>query len=168
MSHIKQNSLTLRHENWFLVQLKRLISVSQNITHEGIVVAVDGQNVTVQFVRNSACSECHAKSLCSGGTSEAESRTVVANSYGVPYQVGEQVRVLVASGWAWQAVVVAFVVPVVLVLICLFLVVGKTGNEMLGCFAALILLAFYYFIFWLNRKHIDKKVEFLLERSTEN
>lgn len=138
--------------------------MSRNITHEGIVVGVEGQHVTVQFVRNSACSQCHAKALCSGGNSESESRTVVANSYGVPYSVGEQVRVVVSNSMAWSAVVVAFLVPLVLALVSLFVVIGLTGSEPIGCFATLGALAVYYFVVWLFRHRLERKVEFTLQR----
>ncbi len=138
--------------------------MSNNITHEGVVVKVEGQRVTVQFVQNSACSGCHAKTLCSGGTSESATRKVIANSYGVSYEVGDYVRVVVTSGLAWTAVILAFVVPMVLALICLFVVVGYTGSEMKGCLATLVLLGVYFFFVWMQRDHLERKTEFTLER----
>jgi len=138
--------------------------VSQTITHEGIVVGVEGENVTVRFVRNSACSQCHAKALCSGSTSESESRTVVAKSYGLPYYVGEEVRFTVASGVAWSAVRWAFMVPTLLVLASLFLAVHLWHSEMMACLVTFVVLAVYYFVFWLNRKRLEKRVEFVLAR----
>ena len=143
---------------------KILISVAKNITHEGVVVRVEGQFVTVQFVQSSACSGCHAKALCSGGSSESAERRVVANSYGVPYAVGEQVRVAVSNSLAWSAVVVAFLVPMILALACLFAVVGLTGSEMTGCWSTLLLLAVYYLCVWLMRDRLERRAEFTLER----
>lgn len=138
--------------------------MSKNITHEGIVTKVEGQQVTVRFVRNSACSSCKAKSLCSGGTSESEERTVTACSYGVQYEPGDVVRIVVGSGLAWSAVVIAFVVPLVLALVCLFVVVKSSGNQLLGSVVTLLVLAVYYFVVWLQRHRLERRVEFTLER----
>lgn len=138
--------------------------MSNNITHEGVVVKVEGQRVTVQFVQNSACSGCHAKTLCSSGTSDSAKREVIANSFGVPYEVGDYVRVVVTSGLAWKAVLLAFVVPMILALISLFGVVGFTGSELKGCLATLALLAVYYLVVWMQRDRLERKTEFTLER----
>lgn len=138
--------------------------MSQNITHEGVVIGVDGQFVTVQFVRHSACSGCHAKALCSSGSSESEQRTVVARNYGMAYEIGEPVRVAVSSSLAWSAVIVAFCVPLALALISLFVMVSLTGSEMLACGLTLVLLALYYLVVWLLRDRLERRAEFTLER----
>ena len=138
--------------------------MSNNITHEGVVVKVDGQRITVQFVQNSACSGCHAKALCSSGTSESAQREVIANSYGVPYQAGDFVRVVVTSELAWTAVLLAFVLPMFLALVSLFVVVGITGSEMQACLAALAFLALYFVVLWTQRDRLERKTEFTLEK----
>lgn len=146
--------------------MQTLITVNKSITHEGVVIGVDGQQVTVQFVQNSACSSCHAKALCTGGSSESAEKRVVANSYGVPYQVGEQVKIIVAGGLAWSAVVIAFVVPLVFALVSLFVCVELTGSEVAGSLGTLALLALYYLVVWTQRHRLERRVEFTLERLT--
>ena len=88
---------------------------------------------------------------------------VVANSYGVSYQPGDVVRVVVGSGLAWSAVVIAFVVPLVLALGCLFAVVHATGNEVTGCWVTMAVLLVYYLLVWLMRHRLERRVEFTLE-----
>lgn len=130
-------------------------------------MGVDGQRVTVQFVQNSACSSCHAKALCSGGSSESAEKRVVANSYGVPYQVGDKVKIIVAGGLAWSAVVIAFVVPLVLALVCLFVLVKMLGSEALGALGTLATLGIYYLVVWTQRNRLERKVEFTLQHLVE-
>lgn len=142
--------------------------MNKSITHDGVVVEVNGQQVTVRFVQNSACSGCHAKALCSGGSSESAERRVVANSYGVPYQVGEKVKIIVADGLAWSAVVIAFIVPLCLALACLFVTVKCTGSEWMGSLGTLAALAVYYLIVWTQRAKLERRVEFTLARSLES
>lgn len=138
--------------------------MNKNITHEGVVVGVEGQNVIVQFVQHSACSGCHAKALCSGGSSESAERRVVANSYGESYCVGDKVNVIVASGLAWSAVVIAFVVPLILALVSLFAVVSLTDSEVTGVLSALAILCIYYLVVWTQRNKLERRVDFTLQR----
>ena len=138
--------------------------MSKNITHEGIVTEVNGQFVTVRFVQNSACSECRAKALCTGGTSESEIRQVVANSYGVAYELGEMVRVVVSGGLAWSAVIVAFAVPIILALSSLAIAIRLTGSEVQGVIYTFGVLTIYYLAVWLMRHRLERRVEFTLER----
>ena len=138
---------------------------THEIRHEGIVVKVEGQEVTVRFVQSSACSACHAKALCSGGSSDSAERQIVANSYGVSYQVGEQVSVIVSSGLAWSAAVIAFGIPLALGLACLFVAVNSSGSEVLGSIITLAVLLVYYLIVWCFRHRLEHRVEFLVSRS---
>ena len=139
--------------------------MSNQITHEGVVVKVEGQRVTVQFVQNSACSGCHAKTLCSSGTSDSRQREVVANSYGTPYEVGDYVRVVVSSELAWTAVLLAFVIPMVLALISLFVIVGFTGSEIMGCLVTLLLLGLYSLLFGCSVTALNERQNFHLKDS---
>ena len=135
--------------------------MNNRITHEGVVSRVEGQKVTVQFVQRSACAGCHAKMLCSGG--DAKQRSVVADSYGLNYSVGEEVTVEVTSPLAWTAMFYAFGVPTVLALLILFPAIGWLG-EMGACLLVLGILAVYYGIFYLFRNRLEHKVVFVLHR----
>lgn len=135
--------------------------MSNNITHDGVVIKTEGTQVTVRFVQSSACSGCHAKGICS--SQDSTEKIVVVESYGVPYQVGEAVNIIVSNRMAWQAVLFAFAIPLVLALGLLFGLVTCFG-ELAGCLATLGALALYYVVLFLFRHRLGSKVEFTLER----
>ena len=135
--------------------------MSKNITHEGVVIKTEGTRVTVRFVQSSACSGCHAKGICS--SQDSAEKIVVAESFGELYQVGEKVNILVSNSSAWQAVLFAFAIPLMLALVCLFCLVPLMG-EMMSCLAVLGIMAFYYFGLYLCRNKIGTKVQFTLSR----
>ena len=89
---------------------------------------------------------------------------MVAKSYGVSYEPNDVVRIIVGSRLAWSAVVIAFLVPLVLMLACLFVVVNVTGNEVLGCLVTLALMGVYFLGVWLMRDRLERNVEFTIER----
>lgn len=131
--------------------------MSKNITHEGVVIKTEGTRVTVRFVQNSACSGCHAKGVCS--SQDSAEKIVVAEGYGVPFQIGDEVNIIVSNSAAWQAVRFAFAIPLVLALVCLFCCVPYLG-EVKASLATLAVLALYYLGLYLCRSHLGSKVEF--------
>lgn len=135
--------------------------MKNQISHDGIVVKVEGRQVTVRFVQSSACSGCHAKNLCV--SSDSKERTIVADSYGVPYSVGEQVTISISDRLAGKAMFFAFGLPIILVLAALFPLVSWLG-EGYACLSLLVLLAIYYLVFYLNRDRLDTEVAFDLSR----
>ena len=135
--------------------------MSSNITHDGVVIKTEGTKVTVRFVQSSACSGCHAKGICS--SQDSAEKVVVAEGYGVPYQVGEAVNIIVSNRMAWQAVRYAFAIPLVVALVVLFCAVPLWG-EIAGCLAAIGILVLYYLVLFLLRHRLGSEVEFTLER----
>lgn len=133
----------------------------KNITHEGRVVKVDGREVTVCFIQNSACSGCHAKGICS--SQDQAEKMVVADSQGVEYAVGEKVNIIVSNEVAWTAVVLAFIVPLIIAFIALFVTVPLAG-ELTGCLVTLGVLAIYYLVLFTQRNKMNRKVVFTLSR----
>lgn len=133
----------------------------KNITHEGRVVKVDGREVTVCFIQNSACSGCHAKGICS--SQDQAEKMVVADSQGIEYAVGEEVNIIVSNEVAWTAVVLAFIVPLVIAFIALFVAVPLAG-ELAACAVTLGVLAVYYLVLFTQRNKMNRKVVFTISR----
>lgn len=90
-------------------------------------------------------------------------RSVVADSYGFPFEIGEQVLVEVTSRLARTAMLVAFGVPTVLALFVLFPMNAWCG-EMVACVATLAMIGLYYAILYMFRARLDRKVVFVLHR----
>jgi len=67
----------------------------ERIEHEGRVIAVDKDYVSVEIVNKSACASCHAKGVC-GASDEAVKVVEIAQDFSTlacDYQVGETVNV---------------------------------------------------------------------------
>lgn len=138
--------------------------MNDHITHDGIISKIEGRQVTVQFVQKSACAGCHAKMLCSSG--DAKQRSIVADSYGLTYHVGEEVSVEVTTQLAWTAMFFAFGLPTLLAVVALFPAISFCG-EMVASLITLGVLALYYVVLYLFREKLDRKVVFVLRRKSE-
>ena len=125
-----------------------------NICREGIVRAVDGDDVSVEIIVSSACSGCHAKSICIPSDRRQEVITV-KNSLHEDYRVGETVELLLENAAGNKAVVLAYVLPLVVLLVLLFGCYALTRHELLSVGVGVLGVVLYYLIL----KSASKKVE---------
>lgn len=136
--------------------------MSGNISHDGMITGIDGNCINVRILQSSACSSCQAKSLCRVSESkEKDVQVYVANSDG--YAVGQQVRVIATEKQGWKAVLIAFVIPLALLMAML---VGSQvfhASETASALMALGILVPYYLVVALMRDRIKGMMGFGIE-----
>ena len=135
--------------------------MSKNITHEGVVVKIDRQDVHVLIVQHSACAGCHAKGACTA--SDSKDKIIVAKNRGEVFQIGERVLLVGSNSMAWSALAYAFILPLILSIALLFVVSGIV-SEAMSCLFVLASLAIYYFILFLFRSKLETKFVFYIEK----
>lgn len=138
----------------------------ERIEHEGRVIAVDKDYISVEIVNKSACAACHAKGVC-GASDEAVKVVEVAQDITTlteDYQVGETVNVVMSPAMGTQAIWLAYVVPL-LVLMLSILVFSLCGaGEVLMGLGSLGAVALYYLGVFFYRKKISKIFIFSIEK----
>lgn len=138
----------------------------ERIEHEGRVIAVDKDYISVEIVNKSACASCHAKGVC-GASDEAVKVVEVAQSFATladDYQVGETVNVVMSSAMGTQAIWIAYVVPLI-VLMASILVFSLCGaSEFWMGLGSLGVVALYYLGVYLMRNRISKIFIFSIEK----
>lgn len=130
--------------------------MSKIIEHTGVVLAVDNGRVRVQFSQQSACSGCHARSMCQ--STESREREVWAWT-GEPMQVGDKVMVQVAERVAWRAIALAYGLPFVLMMTAL-VVMQQWLSEAVAGTIALVTMAMYYIVLSFFRERLQKSFDF--------
>lgn len=137
--------------------------MSKDVSHKGKVVAVSSTGVRVEIISQSACSSCHAAGLCS--MSEAVKKEIdVPAQPGEEYHVGDDVKVILGSDMGMKAVVLAYVIPLALLLVvCISLTYTGMG-ELYAGLAGLGAVAVYYFVLYLMRKRVSGKYVFKIEK----
>ena len=136
------------------------------IEHEGTVVAVDKDYISVEILNKSACAACHAKGVC-GASEESVKVVEIAqdiSTLAADYQVGERVNVVMSSAMGTQAVWIAYVIPLV-VLMASILVFSLCGaGEVTMGLGSLGIVALYYLGVFLFRNKISKIFIFSIEK----
>ena len=130
-----------------------------NICREGIVRAVNGDDISVEIIVSSACSGCHAKSICIPSDRRKEIITV-KNTRHEEYRVGETVELLLETSAGNKAVVLAYVLPLLVLMALLFGCYALTHHELLSVGISVLGVVVYYLVLKSFSKGMEKKIEF--------
>ena len=133
------------------------------ILHDGVVKLVDGQKVVVTILQTAACSACAAKAMCS--SAEAKEKDVdVFTPQASSYQVGQKVVLEGRLTDGRRAAIIAYGLPLLLMLPVLFVAIRLTDSEPLGALCALITVALYYVVIYLFfRKRLQQSFSFRIK-----
>lgn len=140
--------------------------MSQLIEHTGIINHIEGHRMKVLITQNSACSSCHANGACSAA--DKDDKLIDVESYDTTFQVGDSVVLYGQSSMGLQAVLVAFVIPFLLILLTLFVVRSRVDNEVYSGLTALGVLIPYYTILSFFNKKMKSKFQFYIKKESLN
>ena len=132
---------------------------TDTILHEGIVEYVCSENYRVRILQASACCSCSARQLCR--SSESKEKVIEVRGHYPTLQVGDKVTLSGSVRQGLRASILAYVVPLIFMLVALF-AGSQIGGEGVGALAALMVLALYYGILYLFRNRLGKQFTFSL------
>ncbi|MDR1381852.1 MAG: SoxR reducing system RseC family protein [Tannerella sp.] len=136
--------------------------MKNDIRHQGIVEKVEKHKVFIRVEQQAACSACHARSACAA--SEKKDRIIEVDDDSGRYAVNERVLVSVQSAAGFLAVILAFVIPLALVVAALTAGAVRSGSEAVGGLAGLAILIPYYPLLYVFRGRLKKKFIFSLSK----
>ena len=133
------------------------------IKHRGRVEKVEGSHVVVRIVQTSACSACSIKGHCNA--SESKEKLIDVFEVNASYQIGEEVVLLGTTSMGMQAVLLAFGVPLVILIVALGLTMHLTdGNALASSLVGLLSIVPYYFAIHFNKDKLKKTFSFTIEK----
>lgn len=129
------------------------------IRHQGIVENISGSHLQVRIVQTSACASCSVKGHCTS----AETKEKLVDVYDVDaasYRPGDRVWVAGRLSMGAMAVLLAFILPFLVLIVSLFVLMAVRNDELFAALGSLALLIPYYYILWLNKARIGKNFSF--------
>ena len=135
---------------------------TETISHEGIVTKITDDELEIKILAQSACAACHAKSACGMGE-QAEKILIVPRPKGKDFALNQKVDVKMAIGQGNKAAVLAYLIPIILLLAVLFVCLGLGLSEGLSALISIVALIPYYIILYLRREKLRQKFEYILE-----
>ena len=133
------------------------------IKHRGIVEKVEGAHVVVRIVQTSACAACSAKGLCNA--SESKEKQIDVYEAGASYRIGEEVVLCGSTSMGMRAVLLAFGIPMLLLLFALFVTMRVTdGDALVSSLVALFAVVPYYLVIYFMKDKLNRTFSFTIEK----
>lgn len=132
---------------------------SEQVSHEGIIVSINGTELEIMIESKSACGGCAIKSACNMSES-SNKKFMVGVSNPNEYAVGEKVTVVMNSSQGGKAAVYAYLVPSVILIAAILIFASIGVNEGLAAVFAIVLLVPYYLVLYINRNRLKDKFSF--------
>ena len=132
------------------------------ITHRGKIVEITPDFTTIEIIASSACSSCHAKSLC-GMSEDQEKLIMLATDPYAAHKVGDEVEVCTKMTMGLKAVWISYVIPLAVLMILILSLSGVFENEALRGLAAIAGVGIYYFVIWLFRDRLKNEFTFYIK-----
>ena len=130
------------------------------ITHDGVVKSVEGECVCVTIVQSSACSGCSARQMCNSADAKEKDVNVFTPDASA-YRVGEKVQLEGRLSDGRRAALIAYGLPLFVLLPTVFLLMSLTGNETYSALGALSVVVLYYLIVFLFfRRRLQQSFSF--------
>ena len=127
--------------------------MSESINHTGFVEKIDGDTVFVRITQQSACS-----------ASEKKDKIIEVPDRSGRFHVNEEVIICGQNSMGLQAVLLAFVIPLVIVVGAIVIGTNLQWDETTSGLTGLSLLLPYYCILYLMRDKLKRRFIFTLKK----
>ncbi len=142
--------------------MRSFMNENETISHEGIVTKITDDELEIKIMAQSACAACHAKSACGMGE-QAEKILTVPRPKGKDFTINQKVNVKMAIGQGNKAAVLAYLIPILLLLAVLFVCLGLGLNEGIAALISIVALIPYYIVLYLRRDKLKNRFSYIIE-----
>ncbi len=137
-------------------------SNDRTIIHPGIIEKVEKDKIFVKILSQSACSTCHAKSVCM--VSEVEEKIVeVGNEQPDKWKPGDQVNVHMEKSLGTKAVFLGYMLPLIILVLSLIILLSLMHDEGLAAIISILILFHYYLVLYLIKDKLSRTFSFHIE-----
>ncbi len=138
------------------------MSEQETVSHEGIITKITDEEIEIKILAQSACAACHAKSACGMGE-QSEKILTVPRPKDKDFKLLQKVNVTMAIGQGNKAAVLAYLIPIILLLTALFTCLGIGLGEGLSALISVAALIPYYIVLYFKRDKLRKRFEYNIE-----
>ena len=140
--------------------------MTQIIEHRGIINKIDNNRIQVLIVQQTACNECQANGVCF--TAENGTKIIEVENSDSVFNEGDKVILFGKKSNGLLAVLFAFVLPFITILISLFILNYFIANEVIsGAISVGMLIPYYVILSFFNKK-LKSKFKFEIRKENEN
>jgi len=142
------------------VEFTKMNDITQ---HNGIIKRIDHRLVYVQITQQSACVGCHAGSICNAA--ECKERIIEVEDSTGTFHENEEVVLIGKTSLGYWAVLLAFAIPLVLLLLVIIGCSRMNMSETACAFIGLVVLPIYYSGLYFFKDKLKSKFVFTMKKT---
>ena len=119
--------------------------MEEHVSHPGVVVGIDEQNLEIEILSASSCSGCGIKSAC-GMSEMKEKRITVPKPADKEFIVGQPVNIVMNAKQGNKAALFAYFIPTVLLVAIMVILSNLSVKEWLAALIGIGVIAVYYIV----------------------
>lgn len=133
------------------------------VEQKGIVIKKQENKVVVKIEQKSTCSSCHARGACTS-LDKKDKEIEITTKDVENYSIGDEVIITISTKLGMKAVFIAFVLPLILLVIALFLSIKIFSlSQSLSALISLVVLSAYYFFLYKQNLFLSKQFNFTIK-----
>lgn len=133
------------------------------VEQKGIVIKKQENKVVVKIEQKSTCSSCHARGACTS-LDKKDKEIEITTKDVENYSIGDEVIITISTKLGMKAVFIAFVLPLILIVVALFLSIKLfTLSQSLSALISLVVLSAYYFFLYKQNLFLSKQFNFTIK-----
>ncbi len=138
------------------------------VEQKGIVIKKQEDKLVVKIEQKSTCSSCHARGACTS-LDKKDKEIEIKSKDTANYNIGDEVIITISTKLGMKAVFIAFVLPLILIVLALFLSIKIFSlSQSLSALISLLVLSAYYFLLYKQNLFLSKQFNFTIkEKITE-
>lgn len=133
------------------------------VEQKGIVIKKQENKVVVKIEQKSTCSSCHARGACTS-LDKKDKEIEIKSKDTANYNIGDEVIITISTKLGMKAVLIAFVLPLILIVLALFLSIKIFSlSQSLSALISLVVLSAYYFFLYKQNLFLSKQFNFTIK-----
>jgi sigma-E factor negative regulatory protein RseC len=132
------------------------------------VIKKQEDKLVVKIEQKSTCSSCHARGACTS-LDKKDKEIEIKSKDTANYNIGDEVIITISTKLGMKAVLIAFVLPLILIVLALFLSIKIFSlSQSISALISLLVLSAYYFLLYKQNLFLSKQFNFTIkEKITE-
>ena len=133
------------------------------VEQKGIVIKKQEDKLVVKIEQKSTCSSCHARGACTS-LDKKDKEIEIKSKDTANYNIGDEVIITISTKLGMKAVLIAFVLPLILIVLALFLSIKIFSlSQSISALISLLVLSAYYFLLYKQNLFLSKQFNFTIK-----
>ena len=127
--------------------------MGEHVSHPGVVVGINGDDLDIEILSSSSCGSCGIKSAC-GMSEMQEKRITVPKPADKEFIVGQPVSIIMNASQGNKAALFAYFIPAFLLVAIIVILSNLSVKEWLAALIGIGVIAVYYLVLYFFRNKL--------------